>query len=161
MKQTIKKIAYAVGILFAVNLVLVSLIHHFETPAERARREQAAIARADERKSEEAAIQQRAADRDEAMKRETAAKIANIKLAGQRETVQTMAHDYVLGSLKAPKTATFADHSDVRNLGKGTYEVSSYVDSQNSFGAMIRTHYAITLKTDDGERFHFLNTRMF
>lgn len=51
----------------------------------------------------------------------------------------------VESSLKAPKTAEFpwglsAVFSD------GAYVVNSYVDSQNSFGALIRTHYRCELE---------------
>lgn len=49
--------------------------------------------------------------------------------------------------LKAPSTAEFADYSDskIMNLGGDEWEVSSYVDSQNGFGAMIRTKFTITM----------------
>src|SRR4051812_39127052 len=43
---------------------------------------------------------------------------------------------YVEQTLKSPSSAKFGDDS-VTDLGKGEYSVSSYVDSQNSFGAML------------------------
>lgn len=45
--------------------------------------------------------------------------------------------------LKAPSTAKFPwfSESEVRGLSDGSYHVKSYVDSQNSFGAMLRSNY--------------------
>jgi hypothetical protein len=58
-----------------------------------------------------------------------------------------MAKQLMESRLKAPRTAEFASISDsnIRNLGGNEWEVSSYVDSQNSFGAMIRTRFTITM----------------
>jgi hypothetical protein len=50
--------------------------------------------------------------------------------------------------LKAPSTADFpysGDASITRN-SDGSYTIYSYVDSQNSFGAKIRTHFTITVR---------------
>ena len=54
----------------------------------------------------------------------------------------------VEGKLKAPKSADFASYNDsfVRYLGSDRYKVKSYVDSQNSFGALIRTHFEGVIK---------------
>lgn len=56
---------------------------------------------------------------------------------------------FVERSLKAPSTAKFpfgGAHRDVKYLGNDEYEVNSYVDSQNSFGAMIRTKFKLIIK---------------
>ena len=46
----------------------------------------------------------------------------------------------VTNVLKAPSTAVFCkDYELLIKENKGTYYVSGWVDSQNSFGAMIRT----------------------
>ena len=57
-----------------------------------------------------------------------------------------MMEDFVKQRLKSPSTAKFpgvfdgrADH--VTALGNQTYRIVSYVDAQNSFGAMIRTQF--------------------
>ncbi|WNF45815.1 hypothetical protein RHP75_15730 [Pseudomonas sp. SG20056] len=51
--------------------------------------------------------------------------------------------------LAAPATAKFARPSDqgvkVRKTGACVYRVDSFVDSQNGFGAMLRTHFSITV----------------
>jgi hypothetical protein len=51
--------------------------------------------------------------------------------------------DYVKASLVAPSTADFQSFlgRQVADLGNWNYSVSSYVDSQNSFGAKIRTYF--------------------
>jgi hypothetical protein len=49
----------------------------------------------------------------------------------------------VTAQLKSPSTANFASYSSrqVTDDGNGKYYVRSYVDSQNSFGAQIRTGF--------------------
>ncbi len=49
-------------------------------------------------------------------------------------------------SLKAPRSAEFkgmfdSPQSDVQDLGRGRFRVASWVDAQNSFGAMIRQRF--------------------
>lgn len=53
---------------------------------------------------------------------------------------------FVSARLKSPSSAEFPDVFDgadkhVTNLGNQRYRIQSYVDSQNGFGAMIRTHF--------------------
>lgn len=59
----------------------------------------------------------------------------------------TAAIRIVKAGLKTPSTAQFADYtkSKVTKLGN-VYIVDSYVDSQNLFGAMIRSDFVIKLK---------------
>jgi hypothetical protein len=55
-------------------------------------------------------------------------------------------------SLKAPRTAKFPgiilerDEYKIYQKTNGSYQVSSWVDAQNSFGAMIRNHWLVELK---------------
>jgi hypothetical protein len=51
--------------------------------------------------------------------------------------------DYVKGQLKAPATAEFQSifGRTIADEGNGRYGVSSYVDSQNDFGADVRTDF--------------------
>jgi hypothetical protein len=61
-----------------------------------------------------------------------------------------MCKQFLEDRLKAPKTADYPleRSSDVTEaLGGGRYRVRSYVDAQNSFGAMIRTRYERNLST--------------
>lgn len=59
------------------------------------------------------------------------------------------AKDAVKSQLKAPSTAKFADGYDKKSKNKINDDesviIQSYVDAQNSFGAMIRTHYRCTV----------------
>jgi len=58
------------------------------------------------------------------------------------------AEDFVKRRLKAPSTAKFEKgaHKKVKQLSNGNWHLSSYVDAQNSFGAILRTYYAIEMK---------------
>jgi len=65
-----------------------------------------------------------------------------------------MSQQFVEDRLKAPSTADFPSTSEARikHLGSGRYQVVSYVDSENAFGANIRTHYICELHTNDGNK---------
>lgn len=58
-------------------------------------------------------------------------------------TARVMCEKFVKDRLKAPASAEFAPDSETHTLAKGdgAYKVTAWVDSQNSFGAMIRTNY--------------------
>lgn len=66
-----------------------------------------------------------------------------------------MAQQFVNDRLKSPSTASYGgifsgDYQDadsvVTNLGGGKYRVVAWVDSQNAFGATIRTHFVCELE---------------
>ena len=59
---------------------------------------------------------------------------------------------FVEKQLKSPSTADFpfGGHRHVTKLGGNRYRVDSYVDSQNSFGAQIRTEFEGVIKSVDG-----------
>lgn len=66
-----------------------------------------------------------------------------------RDTVISMAQVFMEKHvLKAPSSAKWPVYSEfvVSDLGGKRFKVSSYVDAENSFGAMIRTRFSITLK---------------
>lgn len=65
-----------------------------------------------------------------------------------------MAKSFVENQLKAPSTAKFADSWDstITKTGLDTWKVISYVDSQNSFGAMIRTHFTVVIKFTENDK---------
>lgn len=50
-------------------------------------------------------------------------------------------------SLKAPSTASFCSYTEMNatNLGGDKWMVTGYVDAQNSFGAMVRQYWSVTL----------------
>lgn len=61
------------------------------------------------------------------------------------------AQHHVKQHLKSPATAEFPDFckSFVEVVGKDSVVVNSFVDSQNAFGAMIRSHYTIRMHKRD------------
>lgn len=64
---------------------------------------------------------------------------------------QARAKDFILKSLKSPKSADFPFLDwKVTPLGKSRFVVTSYVDSQNSFGANIRTIFNVVLRYKGG-----------
>lgn len=64
---------------------------------------------------------------------------------GRRATI--VAERLVIRRLKSPKTAEFPSYDEAvtRYMGQCVHRVISYVDSQNGFGAMIRTTFAATI----------------
>lgn len=68
----------------------------------------------------------------------------------QKLLAYNLAADCVKSRLKSPSSAKFASSfskkEHVTHLGDDRYKVQSYVDSQNGFGAMIRSHWTVTIK---------------
>lgn len=72
-----------------------------------------------------------------------------------------MAQMFVEKQLKSPSTASYGSvwsgtlqtaDDVVESLGGGHYRVTAWVDSQNSFGATIRTHFVCELEHVGGSR---------
>lgn len=68
----------------------------------------------------------------------------------------TAAQHFVTGKLKSPNTADYGGISNyqdptkcVTDLGDGTFRVRGWVDSQNSFGAIVHNKFSLTVK-DEG-----------
>lgn len=58
---------------------------------------------------------------------------------------------FVKDRLRSPSTAKFPwSATETTDLGARGWRVKAYVDSQNAFGAMIRTEYTCEVKTTDG-----------
>lgn len=76
-----------------------------------------------------------------------------IQKVDQKENLESEAYTltqiFVTRLLKSPSTADFPwlDRT-VTEMEENKFKVTSYVDSQNGFGAMIRTNYSIILKYD-------------
>lgn len=68
-------------------------------------------------------------------------------------TAWHMSKRFAERELKAPTTAKWPSHLDpevsVEKLGGRRYLVRGYVDSQNSFGAMIRTRFSVEMQYHD------------
>ena len=63
--------------------------------------------------------------------------------------------DYVKQRLKSPSTAKFPKSSEKRNyitkVSDDEYIIEAWVDSQNGFGAMIRSSYSCVIIFEDGK----------
>lgn len=71
-------------------------------------------------------------------------------------SAKTYAEFMVKDNLKAPSTAKFcnsATEMNAKNLGGSKWKVTGWVDAQNSFGAMIRSDFEVTLElTETGAK---------
>lgn len=67
-----------------------------------------------------------------------------------KSAADAMAKQFVMQRLKAPSTAKFAWYNETSVLITGAceYTIQSYVDAQNSFGAMIRNQYSAEVRYD-------------
>lgn len=67
-----------------------------------------------------------------------------------------LATECVKQQLKSPSTAEFAGLFEKKNhvtsLGGDVYKIRSYVDAQNSFGAVIRSQWSCTITLRNGGR---------
>lgn len=65
-------------------------------------------------------------------------------------TVYEYAKETVISKLKAPATAQFParDMVKITNLSSNNWQITGYVDSQNAFGALIRTYYECDIKVN-------------
>ena len=82
---------------------------------------------------------------------------ARVAEAVSAELAWRYCQDAVRNQLKAPSTARFPGYDAVDGLmvrgqdGTVAYQITSYVDAQNSFGAMIRTKFdCVVRKLPDG-----------
>ncbi len=65
--------------------------------------------------------------------------------SGKETAVERISKNLIKQSLKAPSTADFG-YPSTKTTDSKTFVVSQSVDSQNSFGAMIKTHFDVTVK---------------
>jgi hypothetical protein len=142
-RQTDRRILVTFLSLAAFSVILVAVKYSRLTPAEKAQIAADAQAESDARKA-----------------RDLAQRVDHAEI-----TAQVLCEQRVSKLLKAPSTARFAFGSDVtrENHGAGKYRITSWVDSQNGFGAMLRTPFSCEVETADGENFtvrpHFGGSR--
>jgi hypothetical protein len=78
---------------------------------------------------------------------------------------QVMAQQFVKDGLKSPSTAHFGYTGqlldNIKRLDDGTFVVKGWVDAQNSFGAIIRTHYVLKLKYVGSQNWRLLDQQYF
>lgn len=77
---------------------------------------------------------------------------ADNEVDGSRAYV--IAQNYVERALKSPSTAEFPSRYGAEDIGDGVWEVFSYVDSQNAFGAQLRSNWRVTMKHNGGNWTH-------
>jgi hypothetical protein len=74
-----------------------------------------------------------------------------------------MAEQFITKQLKAPSTAKFPYSSDAEISYDETtkdWTIKSYVDAQNSFGAMIRNNYTVKIKYLGDEKWNLIDIEM-
>ncbi|MFC0906235.1 hypothetical protein ACFHWD_16275 [Clostridium sp. MT-14] len=77
---------------------------------------------------------------------------SQLTLDEQKGYLWSMSEDAVKNNLKSPSTAKFPfsyDEAEFKALGNNEFEISSYVDAENSFGGTIRNNFTVTIKVND------------
>ncbi len=78
-------------------------------------------------------------------------------------TAYNLSKDYAKQNLKSPSTASypglFESKDHVKDLGNGRYQINSWVDSQNGFGATIRTKFSCVMVKKSGDRWGIENLK--
>lgn len=78
------------------------------------------------------------------------------KNGGDEAEAQVVCRDFVRDMLKSPSSADFSDE-DASNVGGKMWQVTGSVDSENSFGAMIRNTYTCKVRWTGGDRYELVN----
>ncbi len=73
-----------------------------------------------------------------------------------------MCQDFIEKRLAAPATAKWPSSSEINiatltGTGRESYRVRGYVDSQNSFGALLRTNYVCDVSFMGKDNWHLEN----
>ena len=75
----------------------------------------------------------------------------------------TITQDFVEANLKCPRTAKWPwiSYSKVTvHLGNGCYQISSYLDAQNGFGAMVRINFVCVVEHISGSNWRLIKLLM-
>jgi hypothetical protein len=85
----------------------------------------------------------------------TAEEITNNQLNADSDSAKIRAKEYMEASLKAPATALWPSYNEFATARaedkkgkpiKGLWNVTGYVDSQNSYGALLRTKFLVKVQ---------------
>jgi hypothetical protein len=151
MKRFFKYLDIVMVALVGVFVVIGIIANHSLTPQQRTKIAASRVA-ADANRDQERAAARLA---DEARAKKEASEKQHYRATHADIRAFSEAKDYVRRRLKSPTSSDFAsmDDSTIVNHGEGKYLVRSFVNSQNTFGAKIRTEYFCEMITADGERF--------
>lgn len=99
-------------------------------------------------------------------KEEDAKRLSRLKRNTQvdKAEVITTAKMFVERGLKSPQSAKFPwsfDDYHVTVYGNQTYSVRGFVDSQNSFGAMLRSNFVVKFKKVSEDRFELVDIQIY
>lgn len=78
--------------------------------------------------------------------------------SGDAGTAQIMCRNFVKDQLKSPGSADFSGESP-EEAGPQTWSVTGSVDSENSFGAMIRNDYVCRIRYTGNDNWRLLRLR--
>lgn len=82
-----------------------------------------------------------------------------------RMLAYNVAEEYVKPKLKSPRTADFPNiyekDSHIKEVGEGRFRINSWVDSQNSFGAIVRSNWSCDVFIDESEDVRVTNVRVY
>ncbi|BDB52112.1 hypothetical protein [Flavobacterium ammonificans] len=85
---------------------------------------------------------------------QTEEQVSKNKEQNSKITALTAAQEEVKSRLKSPSSANFPWGIDcVTKISDNTYVINSYVDSQNSFGAMLRTNFTCQITLNDNDTY--------
>lgn len=79
--------------------------------------------------------------------------------ADQSGTAEVMCHEFVKKQLKAPATAKFPAADSIKKDG-ATYTVIAGVDSENGFGALIRTPFTCVIHADGDDKWTLVDLKL-
>lgn len=72
--------------------------------------------------------------------------------------------DFLNKRLKSPASAQYQDYFEnpeiSKYIGDSTFVINAYVDSQNSYGAMLRSNYTAKLKLTNDNRWELLDIKL-
>jgi hypothetical protein len=71
---------------------------------------------------------------------------------GDIASAEHMCQEFVADRLKSPSTAEYETVRSTEEPGRDAYAVSGTVDSQNSFGGMVRSQYTCSLEYNGNDR---------
>lgn len=72
-----------------------------------------------------------------------------------------MSKEFVKRNLKSPATAEFPVGIFAHYEGDSVYIVNSYVDAQNTFGALIRTEFYVKIKDNGNDNWKLIDIKLY